>query len=233
MEEPKGSEHCSEKHLHRNLALIGDIRSPEDQATDIFRAMLAVAVADCRFSRFWFLLPRVMVWVDYPGGARQMTRIEKRLRPPRTPPRRSRISGPALRPTSEATARAPARGLIQSFARASGITIVDEYYDEAVSGADPIDCRSASNSHPRIASRRNVTGAVVPRALMDCEFTRDLPVAAGRREGAARPQSCHHRRQTFAFLGRASGCRGDDALAKRVVDGLARARTAQVGPIDD
>jgi hypothetical protein len=31
---------------------------------------------------------------------------------------------------------------------------------------------------PRIASRRNVTGAVVPRALMDCESHRDLPVLA-------------------------------------------------------
>jgi len=58
-------------------------------------------------------------------------------------------------------------------------------------------CRSASNPNPRIASRRNVTGAVVPRALMDCKAHRDLPVVAGRREGAARPQSCHHRRPTF------------------------------------
>jgi hypothetical protein len=50
---------------------------------------------------------------------------------------------------------------------------------------------------PRIASRRNVTVAVVLRALMDCKAHRDLPAVAGRKEGAARPQSCHRRRPIF------------------------------------
>lgn len=38
---------------------------------------------------------------------------------------------------------------------------------------------------PRIASRRNVTEAVVLRALMDCKAHRNLAAVAGRREGAA------------------------------------------------
>ena len=33
------------------------------------------------------------------------------------------------------------RAAIEAFAKRSGFTIVDEYYDEAVSGADPVDQR--------------------------------------------------------------------------------------------
>ena len=50
---------------------------------------------------------------------------------------------------------------------------------------------------PRIASLKNVTEAVVRRALMDGMAHGDLPNLAGRREGAARPQFYQDRRRTF------------------------------------
>ena len=66
------------------------------------------------------------------------------------------------------------RAAINSFAQAQGFTVAREFYDAAVSGADPLEARAGFSALLQFAAEHNVRTVIVENAS---RFARDAMVA--------------------------------------------------------